>query len=873
MSVSLRVFRPAGLAILLAGAAGAAVAQTAPQTPSPAPRPARPAAPAAADDPDTVAAVTVKGQRVQPGAVIGDIKPEVQFTAADIQSFGVSTVTELLDELAPQTRSGRGRGGESPVILLNGRRISGFNEVRDIPTEAIARVDILPEEVSLKYGYTADQKVVNIVLRRRFRAITGELQGGGATEGGAARGAVEGDLLHLRNDDRLNLDLKYNTSASLTEQARGLAQSAGTGVTDLSGAALTLPPGTPASPDLAAFRTLVPESQSVSLNAVQSHSTLGGIGLTLNGTLEASKSRSLLGLPTVSLEVPAGDPFSAFGEPVTVTRAVGAFGPLTQTVNSWDAHLGVRADRDFGQWRLSGTTAYDHSDSLTVSQTGLDAAAAQTLLTDLSPAFNPFGTLSPADFTGRPDNKARALSDSANAQLLVNGPLRKLPAGDLYVSFKIGETVSGFSADTLTNQTAQHSYLARSTFNTQLNLDLPVASAKKDVFGFLGELSLNSNFALSELSDFGALNTAGFGINWTPVTGYNVILSTTHDEAAPSQQQLDGPVTQTSGARLLDYATGQTVDVLRIDGGNRALVGDARDVSRLGLTFKPLADRDLTFQASYSTSRIRNPIASLPAATAQVEAAFPDRFIRDASGRLIQFDNRPVNFAAERRDELRWGFNFSMPLGPAPPPRAPDAARPDGGRRTGGGGGPGGGGFGGGGFGGGGFGPGRGPQQGRFQIALYHTVYFADTILVRRGGPLFDLLNGAAAGGTGGQPRHEVEGQLGYLQNGLGVRLSADWKSATRVDGGATAASTGPLDFSDIATVSLRVFDNLGAQPEVVKALPWARGVRISLSVTNLFDARQSVHDALGRTPLTYQPAYLDPTGRVIQLGVRKLFF
>ena len=165
------------IAVLWAGASHAALAQSAPppgatRTPSPPPvrRPGD-------DEADTVAAVTVRGTRIQPGAVVGDIKPEVQFSAAEIQSFGVSSVTDLLAELAPQTRSGRGRGGESPVILLNGRRISGFNEVRDIPTEAIARVDILPEEVSLKYGYTADQKVVNIVLRRRFRAITGELQG------------------------------------------------------------------------------------------------------------------------------------------------------------------------------------------------------------------------------------------------------------------------------------------------------------------------------------------------------------------------------------------------------------------------------------------------------------------------------------------------------------------------------------------------------------------------------------------------------------------------------------------------------------------------------------------------------------------------
>ena len=110
---------------------------------------------------------------------------------------------------------------------------------------------------------------------------------------------------------------------------------------------------------------------------------------------------------------------------------------------------------------------------------------------------------------------------------------------------------------------------------------------------------------------------------------------------------------------------------------------------------------------------------------------------------------------------------------------------------------------------------------------------------------------------------------MGYLKSGLGARLSADWKSATRVDG----TGSGPLDFSDLATVNLRLFDNLGAQPDMVKAMPWARGVRLTLAVNNLFDARQSVRDANGRTPLSYQPAYLDPAGRVVTIGLRKLFF
>ena len=155
----------------------------------PTPRTAPPAA-AEEDEDEGAPDIVVTGSRRQPGAVIGDIPPEQQLSPADIRSYGVGSITELLAELTPQTTSGRGAGG-GPVILLNGRRISGFQEIRDLPTEAIARVDILPEEVALKYGYRADQRVVNFVLRRRFRAVTAELNGRAATEGGQQQGGSD----------------------------------------------------------------------------------------------------------------------------------------------------------------------------------------------------------------------------------------------------------------------------------------------------------------------------------------------------------------------------------------------------------------------------------------------------------------------------------------------------------------------------------------------------------------------------------------------------------------------------------------------------------------------------------------------------------
>src|SRR6185312_16954511 len=146
-------------------------ATTRPAAKAPAPKPAPKPAPEPAtggDDGDdstlvdevVVTATSPQVYASQPGSALGGLAPELQLGPLDIQSYGVSTVTEILDELAIQTNSSRGRGGETPVVLLNGKRISGMGEVRDVPTEAILRVDILPEETALSYGFTADQKVV-----------------------------------------------------------------------------------------------------------------------------------------------------------------------------------------------------------------------------------------------------------------------------------------------------------------------------------------------------------------------------------------------------------------------------------------------------------------------------------------------------------------------------------------------------------------------------------------------------------------------------------------------------------------------------------------------------------------------------------------
>jgi outer membrane receptor protein involved in Fe transport len=53
----------------------------------------------------------------------------------------------------------------------------------------------------------------------------------------------------------------------------------------------------------------------------------------------------------------------------------------------------------------------------------------------------------------------------------------------------------------------------------------------------------------------------------------------------------------------------------------------------------------------------------------------------------------------------------------------------------------------------------------------------------------------------------------------------------------------------------------------------WARGLRVSVGVNNVFDQRLRVTDPTGVTPISFQPDLLDPLGRSVSISIRKQFF
>lgn len=788
--------------------------------------------------------IVVQGQKPR-GSVVGDIPPENVLNPRDIRATGATSIDELLDAVASQTGSARGRSNGPPIVLLNGQRISGFREIRDLPPEAIERMEILPEEVALKYGYAADQRVVNVVLRRRFNSTNVELRGKGATDGGYASGRGDAGRLIIADGVRTSVNLHAEGNSALFEDERDIA--------------LQPVPSQPEEVDPRPFRTLVGSSNNLRLTATHNRTILGDVSATLNGEAERTDGKSRFGVPTGTLDDGGTEILRAFPDE----------GALTRDAKSEALRAGTALNWQEGKWHLSSTGNAEFNHSLTKSDNGPDLSDAQVRLDAGDPTLDPLGDLGP--LSDLPRDRSRSDRYSLSLDGTATGPLVALPAGDATATFRVAGGATGIDSKSFVDGLTAESDLHRNSLLGSLNLDLPVTKRSSSI----GRLTANANGSITQLSDFGTITTIGAGFNWAPADRLNLSASWTREEGPPTLQQLGDPFIETPNVNVFDFATGQTVAVTTLTGGNPDLRADTRNVLKIGGHWQPLEKTDLRLRAEYVRQTTDDPQASLTISEA-MEAAFPERFSRDADGTLVAVDLRPVNFQQARRDTFRWGFDFSQPLKSKPPSQAAIASFRERfaaqQRETGqpspppppegaGGGGPGG--FRG--FGGGRFGGNR--QGGRLTFSLTHQVNLVDEVTIADGVPKLDYLHGEPIGQTGGRPRHEVQFETGYYNNGYGARLQGNWRSGTTVD-----SSSGDLKFSPYFDVDLRLFANLSENFDLVSKHPFFRGSSVRLEVENLFNNRSQVRDESGNTPLSYQPDLIEPIGRTIGISFRKLF-
>jgi len=558
---------------------------------------------------------------------------------ADIASYGVNSIEELLDAISPQTGSGRGRGGGRPIMLLNGQRISSFREMRNIPPEAIRKLEILPEEVALRFGYAPNQRVVNVILKNQFAAVTSSGEYNRPTRGGYDNYELESGLFQVAGPRRYNVSAKLDETSMLTEDERDIVQRPGS------------VPTVAGDPDPARYRSLAARNSELSIEGTMTQG-LGkdgyGGSLTATGGYTRSATTSLSGLDTVTLSDGTVSALRTLPDPLTTRIAADTF------------EGGLGYNTNLGTWQFSTTADATYADTETRVDRRRDTAALSAAAANGTLAIDGPLPMVPGAGVDIAHNRTLALTSLAT---LTGSPFR-MPAGEANLTAKLGYDFSRTNSEDTRNAFGSVK-LNRGDVQAGVNLLLPLTSKSAGVLGAIGDLSLNLSAGINRLSDFGTLKDWSAGLTWSPTNTLTFQASYIVDEAAPTLAQLGAPTILNYNVPVFDFTNSNTALVTVTSGGNPTLRKETqRDVKLSAQWQLPFFKRS-SLIVEYFRNRSSDVTQSFPLLTPAIEAAFPGRVTRDAAGNLIAIDRRAVTFDEVRSSSLRWGINLSGSLGGA----------------------------------------------------------------------------------------------------------------------------------------------------------------------------------------------------------------
>lgn len=802
--------------------------------------------------------IVVTGQALFP-----DIQPERNLDPTAIESYGVSTVDELIDELQAELGD-----DEVPLLVVNGQKLNDINDIGAFPIEVLRNLQVLPRGSAVKIGGTSGQRVINLTLASKARTATATIAPKFSTEGDWHSVRGEGILTQIKGDTRANIALRVRDDSNLLESDRGIIQPdpfrpyALTGnvvgfpnttgeidplLSALAGQTVTVAPlpGTaspaltdflpnannPAVTDIGQFRTLRPNSENYDLNATFATRLASWLTSTATFRYNQTTSRYLRGLPSAILVLPATNPASPF------SRDVGLAFYGADPLHSRGQHHGIDGNVTFnanwGSWTGDLNLKHSENDDTTHTQ-----RAASSLPVAIGDSVNPFA-LDVSELIPLRSDSTSAKSNASLIDLTLTGPLIALPAGPLQL--------------TMEGRLAWNSLHSRSTFSALFGngnfhrneqsirgaLDIPLTSTDSGAAPGIGNSSADAEYSLIHFSDAGTLHHYALGMTWEPTPVLRLRTSIEKTDAPPLMQLLGDPVVISSGIRTFDPLTGETVDVTQITGGNPLILPQSTKIWRLSAIARLVPRWNLQLNGEYTDTDTRDFVSSLPEASADVMLAFPDRYVRDANGTLAIVDLRPVNFESEHEKRFRWGLSMNAKLagGQSPAPS------------------------------------GKGPRPKRkpttyLQLTANHTVVFSDEIRIRPGLDPVDVLGGGAIGIGGGRVRHQVDGTAAVTSGGLGARMGVTWRGPSELES-RSGGTTDTLRFSPIFLLNLRAFADM---KQIFPKSHVAKGLRLSIDIVNLTNDRQSVRDSFGHMPLQYQPGYRDPIGRTIEFEIRKVF-
>ena len=571
--------------------------------------------------------IIVRGARLR-GQLDVEQAPLLELTEEDIAAEGVASIADLVTQIQNQTGSARGRGGGRPVILVNGIRPGNFRELFQYPPEALAKVEVFPEEVAQRFGFPPDRRVINLILKDNYSSREVELEFEGPARGGQFVNEQEVGYLKIANGGRINFNFTASDASLLTEDERNIIQTPGS-TSELA-----------SDPGQAEFRSLAADTRGLETNLSWAKAFLdSGVTVSANAAYDRFDSRSLDGLNTVTLTDTGGE---------SLTRTFGEDDPLEQRTASDTFSLAGSLSKPINAFRLTATVDTSLTESTTEIDNRFDTAEFEQAALDGTLALD--GALPSGAEAGFETAFSRATSASNLTTL--RGPLADLPGGELLATFDVGYNWNRIeSTDTRTLQDVQ---LTRGDIQTGANFVIPITSRRNGFADALGSFTLNAQVGLQELSDFGTLGDYNASMNWEPVEGLDLSATYIFREVAPDLGSLGNPQVTNFNVPVFDFVNGETVLADVTTGGNSDLQSQTQRDWKFAINWRlPFIDRT-RFTVEYIRNRSDDVTSAFPQITQAIEDAFPDRVTRDAFGTLIAVDRRPVNFAETRADRLQF---------------------------------------------------------------------------------------------------------------------------------------------------------------------------------------------------------------------------
>lgn len=793
-------------------------------------------------------------------SVMKDVAPIAELNADALAAIGASSMAELKQALQGQTQSA---DGSAPIFLLDAQRVSGYQEIDSLPPEAIEKVEVLPEQAAVRFGFPPTRRVVNFITKRRFRQVDIEGSVSTTVPWGSATEKTRVGFTRLREGARITANVEYRRTDPLFYSDRSIAADPdipfdaignitglGGGEIDsalsgLAGRPVTIAPVPDAPVDrstlaryvaggnrprlfgLGPYATLVPGNDTVHGEGVVAGRIGGTLAGSLNLSAEQSRDRGLGGPAPASLIVPSSNPFSPFAGPVVLNRYLTEVDALRQRETITTFHAGAVLRGAVAGWLWDVTAALDQKQIDGRNERGIDLTAANAAI---AAGTNPFSPLDPGLLAARQIDRTRQRTRTAQIKAVATKRPIQLPAGKVTLTATIEADRSTAVSSSRTAGLSDFQ-LGRTRMEGAIALDVPLTSRRDNALPFVGDLSVNASANLRRVGGFGALHDTTFGLVWGPIEGVQLLAGVRRSATAPDLAQQSTPSREVANAPVFDFGSGRTELVTLIQGGNPDLLAERRLVRSLAFNIKPFAQRQLRFSATYEETTIRNQTATIRAITPETERIVPELVTRDAAGRLTSVTYRPTNFYLEHKRGLQLTLNSSGKLGKAPPP-APSGSKK------------------------------QPPPRPGYYGGIGATIKFRDALQLRPGTRVLDLLRGDSVGTW--TPRIIGSAYGGINYRGYGATMNAWYGGPRRVR---SANPSADLRFLSIFRL------NIGAYLPFESLVPrqkWARNLQIRVNVDNLTDARQRVRDRLGAVPYRYQTDYIDPIGRTLTITLRE---